>query len=81
MLNPNLIDFDVVSSTHTGCVTGTARTTVNNILLPNDHFFYQCYQLSVLSVKWNEKQQDPISFMMRYTRKCQPAITYSKLTM
>ena len=51
MLNPNLIDFDVVSSTHTGCVTGTARTTVNNILLPNDHFFYQCYQLSVLSVK------------------------------
>ena len=45
MLNPNLIDFDVVSSTHTGCDTGTARTTVNNILLPNDHFF-----LSVLSV-------------------------------
>ena len=45
MLNPNLIDFDVVSSTHTGCDTGTARTTVNNILLPNDHFL-----LSVLSV-------------------------------
>ena len=51
MLNPNLIDFDVVSSTHTGCDTGTARTTVNNILLPNITFFisvisYQCYQLN-----------------------------------
>ena len=39
MINPDLIDFHVVSSSHSGCGIGIARTTINNILLQN----YQLY--------------------------------------
>lgn len=44
-INPNLVDFDVIRSAHTGCETDLAKATVKNILLSNDHF------LNVLSVK------------------------------
>ena len=73
-INSDLIDFDIVSSTHTGCNTGIARTTVNNILHPNDQSFEMCHQL-------NEKQQRLFNFMMRYAIKCRLAEKYDKLMM
>lgn len=39
MINPDLIDFHVASSSHSGCGIGIARTTINNILLQNDQLY------------------------------------------
>lgn len=57
MINPDLVNFDVISSTHTGCETGIARATANKILPPNDHFF-----LEVLSVEWRATASFSVSW-------------------
>ena len=46
MINLDLIDFYVASSSHTGCEIGIARTTVSNILLQNDQFYKMYYHLN-----------------------------------
>ena len=65
MINPDLVNFDVISSTHTGCETGIARATANKILPPNDHFFWKCYQL-------NEEQQHLFQFHDEVCNKMLP---------
>ena len=72
MTNQDLIDFDVVSSTHMGCKTGIPRTTVNKIWLPNDQYFEMCYQL-------NEEQQHLFNFMMGYAIKCHLSEKFDEL--
>ena len=62
MINPDLIDFNFASRLYTGYKAGIGRTTVNNILLPNDQFFEMCHQL-------NKEQQQLFNFMMRYAIK------------
>ena len=47
-INPDLIDFDVASSSHVGCEIDIARATVDNFFLPNDEFYEMCCQLFVI---------------------------------
>ena len=63
-INPDLIDFDVASSSHVGCEIGIARATVNNFLFSNDEFHEMCYQLFVIltyAIKYqlSKKYDDP----------------------
>ena len=47
-INPDLIDFDVASSSHVGWEIDIARATVDDFLLPNDEFYEMCCQLFVI---------------------------------
>ena len=55
MINPDLIDFHIASSSHAVCGIGIARAIVINNLLQNDQLCEMCYNLN------NEQQHVFIS--------------------
>ena len=55
MINPDLIDFHIASSSHAVCEIGIARAIVINNLLQNDQLCEMCYNLN------NEQQHVFIS--------------------
>ena len=61
MINPDLIDFDIVDSNSAN--GPIAPTTIDNILLPNEQYYQMCSQL-------NEGQQHLFNFIMKYAIKC-----------
>ena len=65
MINPDLLDLDLEDGDGASNAP-VASTTIDNLLLPNDHFYQICSQL-------NEGQHNLFNFIMQYAVQCKLA--------